>query len=111
MHAHEYLPLSETSLLIMLSLTKIPKHGYGIMKDVEEMSAGRVQMATGTLYSALRRMLDEGWIERMKDGQPKQNIRERKFYQLTILGRRILALEMERLQTLVQLSQVRIVSE
>ena len=59
MEAQEYLPLTETSLFIILSLATAPKHGYAIMKEVEAMSEKRVVLATGTLYSALRRMLED----------------------------------------------------
>lgn len=104
MQVQDYLPLTETSFFILLSLAASPKHGYGIIKEVEAMSAGRVILAAGTLYSALRRMLEEGWIERVEDGLPGDDSRERKLYRLTDLGRRILELESERLQTLVRLA-------
>jgi DNA-binding PadR family transcriptional regulator len=60
MNDEEYLPLTETSIFILLSLSASPKHGYAIIKEVEAMSEHRVVLATGTLYSALRRMLDDG---------------------------------------------------
>ena len=106
MQAQDYLPLTETAFFILLSLAATPKHGYGIMKEVEAMSAGRVVLATGTLYSALRRMLKDGWIERVEDDLPGSDSRERKFYRLTDLGRCILALETERLKTLVHLTML-----
>src|SRR5512145_11463 len=107
MEAHNYLPLTETSFFILLSLATTPKHGYGIIKEVEAMSAGRVVLAAGTLYSALRRMLEDGWIERVEDGLPGSDNRERKLYRLTDLGRRILELETERLHALVRLTSLR----
>ena len=55
-------PLSEAVLLILLSMAEEPRHGYAILKDVEELSHGRVRLSTGTLYGALRRMLDDRWI-------------------------------------------------
>ncbi len=55
-------PLTETVLLILVSLAERPRHGYSILKDVEKVSVGRVVLSTGTLYSALRRLLEEGWI-------------------------------------------------
>jgi DNA-binding PadR family transcriptional regulator len=107
MQAQDYLPLTETAFFILLSLSTTPKHGYGIIKEVERMSAGRVVMASGTLYSALRRMLEDGWIERMEDNLPSNDGRERKLYRLTDIGRSILDLETERLQTLVRLTLAR----
>jgi DNA-binding PadR family transcriptional regulator len=104
MNAEEYLPLTETSFFILLSLATSPKHGYGILKEVESFSAGRVILAAGTLYSALRRMLEDEWIERWEDEDSNDESRERKLYGLTDLGRRIFDLETKRLQGLVRLT-------
>ncbi len=103
MSVKDRLPLSETSFFILLSLVPRPKHGYGMIKDVEVMSAGRVVLAAGTLYSALRRMLEDGWIERVAEQPPGNDTRERKLYRLTDLGRQIFELESERLQGLARL--------
>lgn len=110
MKPQEYLPLTETSFFILLSLATEPKHGYSIMKDVEAMSEARVMLATGTLYSALRRMLEDGWIERLEERSISTS-RERKLYQLTEHGRRILEAETERLRKLVKLPQLKNVRE
>ena len=109
MHAKDYLPLTETSFFILLSIAVTPRHGYAIIQEVEAMSAGRVNMATGTLYTALRRMLEDGWIERIEDAALAHggDSRERKLYRLTDLGRSILDLETERLKSLVQLTILR----
>lgn len=104
MRAQDYLPLSETSFFILLSLAGSPKHGYGIIKEVETMSEQRVILAAGTLYSALRRMLEDGWIERVKDGPSNGERRERKLYRLSDLGRRIFEAESKRLQKLTRLT-------
>jgi DNA-binding PadR family transcriptional regulator len=104
MEADEFLPLTETSFFILISLATAPKHGYGIIKEVERFSSGRVILAAGTLYSALRRMLEDGWIERLENEEPGEDSRERKLYSLTDLGRRILELETKRLQGLVRLT-------
>ena len=105
MEIQEYLPLTETSFLIILSLATAPKHGYAIMKEVEAMSEKRVVLATGTLYSALRRMLEDGWIERVTDNNSEADNRARKLYQLTRHGRRVLEAEINRLRKLVDLTQ------
>jgi DNA-binding PadR family transcriptional regulator len=105
MQAEDYLPLTETSIFILLSLATTPKHGYGIIKEVEALSEGRVVLAAGTLYSALRRMLEDGWIQRLEDDdQFSSDSRERKLYSLTDLGRRIFELETKRLLRLVRLT-------
>jgi DNA-binding PadR family transcriptional regulator len=110
MEPQEHLPLTETSFFILLSLAAAPKHGYAIMKEVEAMSEARVVLATGTLYSALRRMLDDGWIERLA-GNPVIEGRERKLYQLTEYGRQILQAEINRLGKLINLPQLKDVRE
>ena len=104
------LPLTETSFFILLSLAVEPRHGYAIIKEVESMSRGRVILATGTLYTALRRMLEDGWIERVEEDASDGDGRERKLYRLTEEGRRIFRLEAERLKNLAQLSALHVIS-
>lgn len=98
------LPLTEPTFLILLSLSPGPKHGYAIMKSVESLSEGRVLLSTGTLYGALKRLLDEALIQRLADPLPNPTDRERKAYILTEYGRRVLnadALRMRKLAALV----------
>ena len=104
MEVQKYLPLTETSFFIILSLATAPKHGYAIMKEVEAMSEKRVVLATGTLYSALRRMLDDDWIEPVVGKDSGAGNRVRKRYQLTRHGRRVLEAETSRLRKLVDLA-------
>ncbi len=111
MEVQEYLPLTETSFFIILSLATAPKHGYAIIKEVEAMSEKRVVLATGTLYSALRRMLEDDWIERVMDNNSETDNRERKLYQLTRNGRRVLEAEISRLRKLVDLTELHDVRE
>jgi DNA-binding PadR family transcriptional regulator len=94
-------PLSEATLFILLSLAPGPRHGYAIMKDVQMLSDDRIVLSTGTLYGALKRLLEQGWIERVDDPEPNNTDRERKAYALTQTGRRILKVEVERLQKLI----------
>lgn len=101
----ETLPLTETVLLILLSLVEQPRHGYSILKDVETMSNGRVVLSTGTLYGALRRLLEQGWIERFEEDV---GLRDRQAYRLTSRGRRNLQLEVERMRHLTKLAGLRI---
>ena len=97
------LPLTETEFFILLSLAPEPKHGYAIMKDVLSRSDGWISLGTGTLYGALKRMLEREWIVRREGKDPsKETGRTRKSYALSSLGRSILAAETNRLQILVQ---------
>jgi DNA-binding PadR family transcriptional regulator len=104
----EFLPLTEPVLLILLSLAGQPRHGYSILKDVEQMSDGRVVLSTGTLYGALRRLLDEEWIERIKE---QESPRGRQAYRLTSRGRRNLQLEVGRMKNLTRLANLRIAAK
>lgn len=99
------LPLTEPVLLIMLSLAGQPRHGYSILKDVEEMSNGRVILSTGTLYGALRRLLDDGWIERFEE---PESSRGRQAYRLTVEGQRNLQTEVSRMKLLTRLASLRV---
>ncbi|MCP4418455.1 MAG: PadR family transcriptional regulator [Chloroflexi bacterium] len=105
MNIKSNLPLTETTLFILLSLSPRAKHGYAIMKEVETLSNGRVRLSTGTLYGAIKRLLERGWIERVDEDEGKENGRSRKSYQLTTLGRHILKAETERLQSLLAAAQ------
>jgi DNA-binding PadR family transcriptional regulator len=100
------LPLTEATLFIMLSLASEPKHGYAIMKEVEALSEGRVLLSTGTLYGALKRLLDDGWIERTDGAEASDGGRPRKVYTLTRLGRRVLDAEVKRLHDLIAIAQL-----
>lgn len=106
-----YLPLREPTFFILLSLSPGPKHGYAILKEVEALSDGRVRLSTGTLYGAIKRLLDDGWIRRVDDPQPSNTKRERKPYALTELGRRVLTAEIDRLRKLVDVAQIRTAEE
>ena len=101
----ETLPLTEPVLLILLSLAEQPRHGYSILKDVEQMSDGRVVLSTGTLYGALRRLLDDDWIERIEE---EDSARGRQAYRLTSRGRKCLQLEVGRMKHLTRLANLRV---
>lgn len=82
--------LTEAVYYILLSLN-VPRHGYGIMQNVELLSKGRVRLAAGTLYGAINTLLEKNWIRALpEDGRKKE-------YVLTETGREMLHAEMERL--------------
>ncbi len=101
----ENLPLTEPVLLILLSLAGEAQHGYSILKDVERISNGRVLLSTGTLYGALRRLLEDNWIERYED---EDTSRGKQAYRLTSKGRRNLQLEIDRMKHLTRLASLRV---
>lgn len=106
------LPLTETTFFILLSLLPGPRHGYAIMKDVQALSSNRIVFSTGTLYGALKRLLEDDWIERSQESpELDETGRVRKFYALTQKGRRILESEVSRLRGLVQAASQRATGE
>ncbi|MFW6035844.1 MAG: PadR family transcriptional regulator [Halothermotrichaceae bacterium] len=98
----DYLPLTEATYYIMLSLVE-PLHGYGIMQKAEEISKGRVVLAPGTLYGALSKLEDEDLITMVK--APVQEDSRRKYYGLTKSGRTVLKLEYERIKQMTRESK------
>ena len=113
----ESLPLREPTFFILLSLVAEDKHGYAILKDVAEISQGKVRLSTGTLYEALARLLDQGFIERVFDDEEgvdesqKGQIhpgKPRKAYRLTKTGRRVLEAETTRMMSLAATAQRRL---
>lgn len=107
----DQLPLTEVTYFILLSLAPGPKHGYAIMKDVQHMSRKRVTLSTGTLYGALPRLVEQGWIERVEKPRKQRTARVRKLYQLTTTGQAVLEAELKRLDSLVVAAQGRIIGE
>jgi DNA-binding PadR family transcriptional regulator len=86
---------------ILLALAQGPRHGYGIMKEVDRESGGAVRLEIGSLYRLLARMLETGLIEDA-DGDER-----RRFYRISRAGRRALKTEGERLAGLVDLIRAR----
>ena len=111
MDIQENLPLTESTFFILLSLATGPKHGYAIMKDVKALSENRVSLSTGTLYGAIKRLLDQGWILRVDEPSQNESAHDRKAYLLTQRGRRILEAETARLGKLYQVAQLRTAQE
>ena len=98
--AENYLPLTQATYYILLSLTQ-PLHGYGIMQRVESMSEGEVKLGPGTLYGALSKLEKQGLIK--KEGETGDN--RRKQYILTNEGWQVIQLEFKRLSKIVTISQ------
>ena len=100
-HVVEQTPISEAVFFILASLAAEPRHGYSLLKDIELLSEGRVRLSTGTLYGALRRLLENDWIERFETADTS---RDKQTYRLTSLGRRLLRQETDRLKQLTRVA-------
>ena len=105
-HPSHFLPLSELPFQILLALGSGASHGYGIGKEIEGRSSGRLKPTTGSLYQALKRLKDDGLIE-STDPKEENGDTRRKYFQLTPLGRQVMALEAERLAELVAVARER----
>jgi DNA-binding PadR family transcriptional regulator len=105
------LPLTEGTYFILLSLSPRPKHGYAIMKDVRILSRERLILSTGTLYGAIKRLLEQGWILRIDDPNSSGSRRKRKVYCISNLGRRVLEAEIIRLNSLVIAAELQVIGE
>lgn len=97
MKKHKLFPLSETMHYILLALRE-PLHGYAMMQKIEEMSAGTVRIAAGTMYGAIENLLKYHWITPVETQDSR-----RKIYQTTEEGLEILAAEQQRLQHILSL--------
>lgn len=95
-----FLPLTAAHFHMLLSLTIGARHGYGIKRDVEERTAGRIRLAAGSLYEGIQRLEEAGLIREAAgpaDPQTRKSSRQR-FYGITPLGRRVLEEELGRLE-------------
>lgn len=98
-----FLPLPNLPYLIMLSIAEQPRHGWAIIKRIEELSGPRAAPSSGSLYLAIARLEERGLIEE----SPERNepVDHRRTYRLTSLGRRVVRLETARLAELVGLAK------
>ena len=95
--ALKYLPLSPHQFHILLSLTDRERHGYAIIQDIADRTAGGMRLGTGTLYTAVARLVDLALIA--DTGKADER---RRFYKLLPLGRAVLKAETSRLEALVR---------
>ena len=94
--------LPNATFHILLALRSGEKHGYAIMSDVEELSEGRVRLGPGTLYGAIKRLLEDGLIQESDERpDPTLDDERRRYYRLTGLGEQACAAEVARLKALL----------
>ncbi|MFC4998433.1 PadR family transcriptional regulator [Dactylosporangium cerinum] len=98
--------MREPTFLILTALADTPRHGYGILHEVAEVSGGRVSLLTGTLYTALDRLSAEGLVE--LDREETVDGRARRYYRLTASGRTALTEETARLRQLTTAAERRL---
>lgn len=96
------LPLTPAIFYILFALTTQERHGYDIMKQVETDSQAKVKLGPGTLYGAIKRMLEDKLIVEIDSPNTR-----RKYYKLTEKGRAIFSNELQRLNEVVELAKKR----
>jgi DNA-binding PadR family transcriptional regulator len=104
----DYGPLKPDFFHILLSLSDHERHGYGIIKAVEEVTEGRILLEPSPLYRRLKRLLDDGIVAEVLAPEGLDHDDERRrYYGLTPLGHRVLAAEALRLVSLAESTKVR----
>ena len=122
-----FLPLTPLAFQVLLALADAPKHGYGIIREVTERTDGLIKLRTGTLYTLLQRLVEEELIEEadspisreraewsgrtgpakrsapggVQGSPPPKDDSRRSYYELTDLGRGVVAAEARRLESLL----------
>ena len=98
-----HLPLTPVAFDILLALGEEERHGYAIMREVEDRTGGAVSLHPGTLYRAIGRLVDAGLLEELAE-RPTPDLddqRRRAYFRLTKLGHRVAVGEAKRLESLV----------
>ena len=102
------LPLTPAVFDILLSLADEDRHGYGIAKEIEGRTGGRVKLGPGTLYGTLSRMLDSGLVQECVGPACQEPAAERRrYYRITPFGRQVARAEAHRLSELVRAAQAK----
>ena len=95
-------PLTPAMFNVLLALAGEDLHGYAILKEVAEQTAGEVLLSTGTLYGIIKRLLAEGLIAEVRHRPAIENDdQRRRYYRLTDTGRHVAVAEAERMEKLI----------
>ncbi|MCB9451394.1 MAG: PadR family transcriptional regulator [Anaerolineaceae bacterium] len=105
LHPDDMLPLTPAVFHILLALADGEKHGYSIMREVSQITNGKIQMGPGTLYGTLKRMLEARLIEETHERpDPAMDDERRRYYRLTPFGERVAQAEANRLTLLLNVA-------
>ena len=104
----DFLPLTPATFHILLALADRDRHGYDIMREVDERTEGKVRMGPGTLYGSIKRMLSDGLVQELDERpDPELDDERRRYYRLTDFGLRVATAEAERLAQLVKTAKAK----
>jgi DNA-binding PadR family transcriptional regulator len=98
--AESFLPLHKDVFHILVSLADGDRHGYSVMQDVAERTSGAVKLSPSSLYSAIRRLLEQGLIQELEE-RPANDDERRRYYRLTKLGRSVAMAEARRMEQML----------
>jgi DNA-binding PadR family transcriptional regulator len=100
------LPLRPSVFHILLALSDGDLHGYGIMREVTEHTAGQIKLGPGTLYGAIKRLLNDRLIvEADERPDPEMDDERRRYYRLTDFGEQVLKAEVQRISNMVSVAR------
>ncbi|HET9405749.1 MAG TPA: helix-turn-helix transcriptional regulator [Candidatus Sulfotelmatobacter sp.] len=98
-------PLPSAAFQILLALVGEDLHGYGIMRNVAEHTEDRMRLGPGTLYNSIRTLLEEKLIEEVESPRESVKNERRRYYHLTLAGRKLVRCEAERLAGLLRVAR------
>ena len=100
------LPLKPVDFMVLMTLARGERHGYGIVTDIAEQTDGKIRLVPGNLYAVLQRLRGQGLLEET-DRRPAPDLddRRRRYYAITGFGRRVVSAEAERLKSLIGMAE------
>ena len=102
------LPLTPSMFEVLIALADSEKHGYAIIKEVSRRTAGRVKLSAGTLYTMIRRFVNEAVIEETAERpNPALDDERRRYYRLTDFGRAVACAEAKRMETVLGMARAK----
>jgi DNA-binding PadR family transcriptional regulator len=104
--AESFLPLPPATFHILMAVAEEDRHGYAILRDVEQRTRGEVRLSAGTLYRSIQRMLEQGLLTETRERpEPELDDERRRYYRITELGTAVARAEAGRLAGLLKLAR------
>ena len=100
------LPLPPVTFHILVALAREDRHGYAIIRDVEERTGGELRLSAGTLYRSIQRLLDQGLIvETRERPAPELDDERRRYYRITPFGAEVARADARRMAGLLRMAR------
>jgi DNA-binding PadR family transcriptional regulator len=104
----ELLPLTSGMFHVLIALADGEKHGYAIIKEVARRTDGTIRLSAGTLYTLIRRFVQEGVIaESVERPDPALDDERRRYYRLTDFGRDVAKAEAARMESALRMARAK----